>query len=77
MTTSTTISKAGLVQVQALLSIYAEDETELGTATCNDKVYVKVSCKLRKLNPGIDCQEKPYNLKQDFQKLNDHNKHKS
>ncbi|XP_029902118.1 uncharacterized protein LOC115355452 isoform X4 [Myripristis murdjan] len=65
-------------EVQALLSIYAEDEiqTELGTSTCKKMVYDKISCKLSELNivhTPKQCREKLKKLKQDYRRIKDHN----
>ncbi|XP_012986527.4 zinc finger and SCAN domain-containing protein 29-like [Esox lucius] len=64
--------------VQALLSVYAEDQIqrEFESAVRNDKVYAKISCMLSELNiirTGKQCREKLKKLKQDYKKIKNHN----
>ncbi|KAK9979861.1 hypothetical protein ABG768_013269 [Culter alburnus] len=65
-------------EVQALLSVFAEEEIqwELETATRNEKVYLKMSsrlCELGIVHTGKQCREKLKKLKQDYKKIKDHN----
>ncbi|XP_067284050.1 zinc finger and SCAN domain-containing protein 29-like [Pseudorasbora parva] len=65
-------------EVQALLSVYAEEDIqrELETATRNEKVYLKISsrlCELGIVHTGKQCREKLKKLRQDYKKLKDHN----
>ena len=65
-------------EVQALISIFAEEEIqrELETAIRNEKVYLKISsrlCELGIIHTGKQCREKLKKLKQDYKKVKDHN----
>jgi len=65
-------------EVQALLSIYAQDDIqqELKTAARNEKVYAKISGKLGELDiehSAKRCREKLKKLKQDYKRIKDHN----
>ncbi|XP_056098526.1 zinc finger and SCAN domain-containing protein 29-like [Rhinichthys klamathensis goyatoka] len=65
-------------EVQALISVFAEEEIqrELETAIRNEKVYLKISSRLYELgivHTGKQCREKLKKLKQDYKKVKDHN----
>ncbi|XP_077363412.1 uncharacterized protein LOC144007546 [Festucalex cinctus] len=65
-------------EVQALLSIYGDDETQrhFESATRNDKVYQLITAKLAELSifhTQKQVREKLKKLKQDYKKLKDHN----
>ncbi|XP_077376570.1 uncharacterized protein LOC144018206 [Festucalex cinctus] len=65
-------------EVQALLSIYGDEETQrhFESATRNDKVYQLITAKLAELSifhTQKQVREKLKKLKQDYKKLKDHN----
>lgn len=65
-------------EVQALLSLYAEEsiQQQLHGATRNDKVYSCISARLDELDihrSSKQVREKLKKLKQDYKKIKDHN----